>query len=271
MSCSLIAGVGTADDSLGQHHHRLQYSKDWSEFVFLGNSLLEFWLMFKVGEHHNVILDHPAQKADLQFRLSSYWDGNSSLPVQAKCEAEPRSFYCASDFYRAFPNAINVARAGWTVSTWISRMRSREYAFERIANLPYIKYVVILLGRADLAGITPDQLVLNFKELLSVLNAMFPRAKLLLCSIAPRPVPWSRGHEIRWNTNITLTYETLAAHYSDRNKFPYVHVIDPCRDFYDRHTNLIHKRYFNDERHYNNLGFTLFEYAMKREVASIVS
>lgn len=255
----------TNGDASGRLHH----NNDYSEFLFIGTSLLQYWIITQPGDQKGLVLasEGGAQKVN---SLRLYFDNPSTTPVHEMCAMEPRSMYCASTFQIAFPNAINIARANTFVHEWMRWMNNTKGMFPRLAKLPYIKYCVVALGRNDAETIGPQELLEHFQEFFRNAHAIYPSCKFLLSSITPRPNPTDLVKQAKWNHNITATNALLEAYYSDRDKFPDIHYVDMYSVFIDEKGEII-ERYFNNQHHFTALGYSAIEYALKREIVRYFS
>lgn len=226
---------------------------NYSDFLFLGDSLLELWLCERARDSAEAIL-----------RTDCLWRQEHQMEIS---DAEAAGDFSSSSvslrsslFFQAFPNALNVGRSGWRVEEWSRAIRYKDRVLSKAASIGRHKYIFVEIGANNIHDTEPPALVGLIAELVGLLHQLFPKCKILLLSVLPRPI----GRHVladRIEETNKLMYERFTA-IRPAGEASYVLYFDINQRFYlgrevDR------RAFHHDKLHLNRHGYTIFEEALK--------
>lgn len=220
-------------------------NNDFSKVLFLGDSLLELWLCYRPGERRASI----GKCFDVVEGIRA--DLYNLADLHIDCAGRSRSSaYCLSEFARSFPNALMLARSGWSADTWLRLMQSDDALLELLKRQCYHEYAVVEIGTNSINQAPSDILAL-IEALLQELQEHLPVAKTMLLSVLPRS-------HAQFNAKIVELNALLAREISGHS---FVRFCDVTHAFM-RDDAVLHSAFIEDGLHLSASGYALFERAI---------
>jgi lysophospholipase L1-like esterase len=208
----------------------------FSSFLFIGDSHFEFWLCFK------------ADDADENFDSCQWRAGNTLDNNELKGEFTSDSMYAQSLFYKSFPKALNIGRAGWKIEDWIFALHDKDELLMRLSKLHFHQFIFIQLGANNMRDPSVEHTEQSYIELIKILHRTFPTSKIVLLSILPRPFPAIDGRIRKLNS-------VLQAKYGNK-QLPYLLYYDITTSFY-RNEKIIEEAFRADGLHLSRTGYNI--------------
>lgn len=231
------------------------FAVDFSEFLFVGDSLTQYWLCYSPDDSPGKLTTAPCI-----IEMDEWTHNPDNIPVL--CSGQ-NSHYCSSSFSKAFPHALNMGMHGKRVDDWIERLQLKDDMITKIITSGKYKQIVVELGANDImAGAGEsylEQIVQNFKQLMNMLHANFPNSQIHLLSTLPRP-----NMEVTYSIDVLNSH--LKANFYKSVKFPFVQYHDISTAFYDGE-NVSIDFYQRGTVHLNSVGYGVLEEAIKSSVA----
>jgi lysophospholipase L1-like esterase len=240
------------------------------DYLFLGDSLFEYWLCFKLTDQTSAVRDSIPTNECVSF-LSTYLDDPLNLEL-SDCSTKS-NWYCSSTFSSEFPGAINIAIRGTTIDYWQNSLEAvTDPSTKNVINLPYLRYIVIELGANNIrAGNNGLMIAEKYGALLEEVHRIFPYCKILVVSIPP----CNYDTLLLLSTTISCPLlveqanKNISALISDREKYPYAEFSD-ITDYFTSSGNLDDMLNW-DSLHLSKLGYEMFAIGVKNSFHLISS
>lgn len=242
----------------------------YSGFLFLGDSLIARWLCFRKGSSASL---YPS--AECNNVINTYFDTVTNLAVDCTVSS---SYYCKSAFQSAFPGAITLAVRGYTIQDVTNRARTYQplqlLSRGSVRGAPTISKIIIEIGTNNLirqspvsntqflAGASLQPLIALYNTMLSEVHLKFPRARILLLSVAPHNSDYSVDNRFRASIN-----SLLKTTYTNSLAYPYVRfaTITQYFEWFGYPGNVV-QAYYVDSVHFSASGYGKFESAIKDSI-----
>lgn len=184
-------------------------------------------------------------------RLALQVDAN----IRGECAYVTHS-YRHSLFYSAFPRALNLSKAGWTVEQWNECLGEEGGTLGLVQGEKYHRIIVVEIGANNVWRMTPEDLFYEILMLVDLLHQKFPHCKILLLSVLPRLTL------AREETKIEGANALLSEHFLGAGKLSYLHFAD-VSSFFFADGALLKEAFLFDKLHLSRTGYLILENAIK--------